>query len=96
MSRAKGFPSFSGLAAASAVLEPPVQDTPAVQAQEAAPPESGPGRISPELRRQWVSEAAYFRAERRGFRDGDPRTDWIEAEAEVDARIAALDGSPEA
>jgi hypothetical protein len=31
-----------------------------------------------------ISEAAYYRAEKRGFVGGDPTTDWREAEAEVD------------
>jgi hypothetical protein len=31
-----------------------------------------------------VAEAAYYRAQRRGFR-GDPVRDWTEAEAEIDA-----------
>lgn len=42
-------------------------------------------------RRQMIAEAAYFRAERRGFRDGDPVTDWIEAEKEVEEQLAAFD-----
>jgi hypothetical protein len=31
-----------------------------------------------------IQEAAYFRAQRRGFVGGDPVSDWLEAEAEVD------------
>ncbi|HYW03593.1 MAG TPA: DUF2934 domain-containing protein [Gammaproteobacteria bacterium] len=31
-----------------------------------------------------IAEAAYYRAERRGFDGGDPVRDWLEAEAEVD------------
>lgn len=38
-------------------------------------------------RRARVAEAAYLRAERRGFRDGDPVADWIAAEHEVDAML---------
>ena len=34
-----------------------------------------------------IAEAAYFRAERRGFRGGDPVTDWIDAEHEVDEEL---------
>jgi hypothetical protein len=34
-----------------------------------------------------IAEAAYFKAERRGFKGGDPVRDWCEAEAEVDARL---------
>jgi hypothetical protein len=34
-----------------------------------------------------IAEAAYFRAQRRGFRGGDPDRDWIEAEVEIDALL---------
>ena len=40
-----------------------------------------------EDRQQRVAEAAYFRAERRGFVGGDPVADWIEAEHEIDAEL---------
>jgi hypothetical protein len=36
-----------------------------------------------------IAEAAYFRAAQRGFNGGDPVADWIAAEAEVDALLAA-------
>jgi hypothetical protein len=42
--------------------------------------------ISPEQRRLMIAEAAYYRAQRRGFR-GDPVRDWTEAEAEIDAQL---------
>jgi predicted nucleic acid-binding Zn-ribbon protein len=38
-------------------------------------------------RQQRIAEAAYFRAERRGFVGGDPIADWIEAEHEIDAEL---------
>jgi predicted nucleic acid-binding Zn-ribbon protein len=38
-----------------------------------------------------IAEAAYFRAERRGFREGDPMTDWIEAEKEVEQRLLEIE-----
>lgn len=44
-------------------------------------------KVSPGQRQQMIAEAAYFRAERRGFRGGDAMDDWREAEAEVDARL---------
>jgi Protein of unknown function (DUF2934) len=44
---------------------------------------------SAETRLDLIREAAYFIAERRGFEEGDPLADWIAAEAEVDARLAA-------
>ena len=42
-------------------------------------------------RQQMIAEAAYFRAERRGFNGGDPVRDWYEAEAEVDAQLRDLE-----
>ena len=44
-------------------------------------------KMSDDQRRQMIAEAAYFRAERRGFSGGDSVGDWIEAEAEVDERL---------
>ena len=38
-------------------------------------------------RQEWISVAAYFRAEHRGFWDGDPLSDWLTAEAEIDAML---------
>lgn len=43
--------------------------------------------ISDEQRRQMIADAAYFRAERRGFNGGDPLLDWVEAEVEIDSRL---------
>lgn len=43
--------------------------------------------ISADERIRMISEAAYYRAEQRGFRGGDPERDWLEAEAEVDALL---------
>jgi hypothetical protein len=42
-------------------------------------------------RRQMIAEAAYLRAERRGFAPGGELEDWLAAEAEVDALLAADD-----
>jgi hypothetical protein len=47
-------------------------------------------KVTSEQRRQMIAEAAYLRAERRGF-GGDAVRDWCEAEAEVDARLRQLD-----
>jgi hypothetical protein len=77
-------------AARAATSETPVIATPAF----AAPPIAASATsttstvpkttISPEQRRRMVAEAAYYKAQRRGFR-GDPVRDWTEAEAEIDA-----------
>ena len=49
-------------------------------------------KVSSGQRRQMIAEAAYFRAEQRGFDSGDPVEDWMAAEAEVDARLKAMSG----
>jgi hypothetical protein len=36
-----------------------------------------------------IAECAYFRAERRGFDTGDPVSDWLEAEREIDAMLSS-------
>lgn len=45
------------------------------------------GRLSSEERHRLIAEAAYERAQRRGFIGGDPVTDWLEAEQDVEARL---------
>ena len=37
-----------------------------------------------------IEEAAYFRAEKRGFTGGDPTDDWFTAEVEIEESIKAL------
>lgn len=39
-------------------------------------------------REQLITEAAYHRAEARGFEPGHELEDWLAAEAEVDARLS--------
>lgn len=41
--------------------------------------------VSPLERWRMVTEAAYYRAEKRGFFGGNPMEDWLEAEKEIDA-----------
>jgi hypothetical protein len=48
--------------------------------------------IPTEERQRMIAQAAYYRAERRGFRDGNPEQDWIEAEAEIDAWLMNRQG----
>lgn len=43
--------------------------------------------VTAEERRQMIQQAAYLRAERRGFVNGDPMTDWLDAEAEINAHF---------
>ena len=51
--------------------------------------------ISEDVRRGMIAEAAYLRAERRGFSGGHEREreDWMAAEAEVDALLKAGQGT---
>lgn len=41
----------------------------------------------PEEREYLISEAAYYRAKRRGFAPGNEMEDWLQAETEVDSLI---------
>ncbi len=45
--------------------------------------------VSAEERHRLISEAAYYRAEQRGFLRGCELQDWLDSEAEVDAIIDA-------
>lgn len=64
------------------------------KAQPAAQPKARPlevqaeAQATPEELRQLISEAAYYRAKRRGFAPGHELEDWFQAEAEVMGRIA--------
>ncbi|HMJ49147.1 MAG TPA: DUF2934 domain-containing protein [Burkholderiales bacterium] len=44
---------------------------------------SGLTKIAPDERYKWIAQAAYFRAEKRGFAPGGELEDWLEAEAEI-------------
>ena len=44
-------------------------------------------KVARDERHQMIAEAAYFKAERRGFNGGDAVRDWCEAEAEIDAHL---------
>lgn len=49
-------------------------------------------------RQQRIAEAAYWRAERRGFKPGHELEDWLDAEREIDAprsRDPSLDQRPD-
>jgi hypothetical protein len=44
--------------------------------------------IDQEGRRRKVAEAAYYRAEARGFATGYELQDWLDAEAEIDRKLS--------
>lgn len=61
------------------------------RAQTAAKPKTArvsrsrkPKTPTPEERTVLIEQAAYLRAERRGFQNGSPEQDWLEAEQEID------------
>ena len=63
-------------------------------AKPAAPASTVPIRnsVSEDARRAMIAQAAYLRAERRGFAPGAELEDWMAAEAEVDALLRAGNG----
>lgn len=44
-------------------------------------------QVSAESRREMIAIAAYYRAEKRNFQDGDPVADWLTGEKEIDALL---------
>jgi hypothetical protein len=71
-------------------------EKPPVRAKSAKRAAKAPGLvINPGERHQMIALAAYYRAEQRGFMNGDPLQDWLEAEAEVAMRLRDVDaGKP--
>jgi archaellum component FlaC len=53
-----------------------------------------PQKVSEGQRKQMIAEAAYFRAERRGFNGDGFLADWLEAESEVDMRLREMEQEP--
>jgi DUF2934 family protein len=43
--------------------------------------------VAPDERRRLIAEAAYLKAESRGFQGGSPDRDWLDAESEIDAML---------
>lgn len=50
--------------------------------------------VGPEQRSALIAEAAFFRAEKRGFAPGHETEDWLAAEAEVDATLMSAKSEP--
>ena len=65
--------------------------TKAPEAEPAKPAKTATPRVTATLptaeRQRMIAEAAYYRAQRRGFAPGNPHQDWLEAEAEIDAML---------
>jgi hypothetical protein len=87
--------------AAAPVTVPPevteVSATPAPAKRVSKPKTTKPTTVAPptrtqvseDTRRAMIAEAAYLRAERRGFAPGGEHEDWMAAEREVDALLNA-------
>jgi hypothetical protein len=65
-----------------AAARPPTVAAKPKKGSSGPPPASGPG-LNVEERDRLIAQAAYFRAEKRGFAPGYELQDWVEAEAEV-------------
>jgi hypothetical protein len=50
----------------------------------------GLGIVTPEQRYRMICDAAYFRAERRGFVGGNAVQDWLDAESEIDGLLREM------
>ena len=50
--------------------------------------------VDPEQRAALIAEAAFYRAEKRGFAPGHEMDDWIAAESEVDAKLLSAKSGP--
>lgn len=67
----------------------PVQSAKIAARKRSDAPPTKPAAIAPQERQRLVATVAYFIAERRGFAPGNELDDWLQAEAEVDARMIA-------
>lgn len=70
------------------------RSAPAKGKRSASSKSTGRAAVSAEDRRAMIAEAAYLRAERRGFDPGHETEDWLAAEEEVDALLALGQGGP--
>jgi hypothetical protein len=84
-------------AKAKSVATPEPVSVPPDVTMEAMPPSQARAKraavelptVSMDTRRGMIAEAAYLRAERRGFAPGGEEEDWLAAEAEVDRLLSA-------
>jgi hypothetical protein len=50
--------------------------------------------VGPQQRAALIAQAAFIRAEKRGFSPGHEMEDWLEAESEVDAELMSARSGP--
>lgn len=60
------------------------------------PPKNVQSQDDSRVRRQCIAEAAYYKAEKRGFIPGKEYDDWLEAEREFDSQAGEYALGPEA
>jgi hypothetical protein len=85
---AKAAASASAAKAAPAPIAKPVAP-PAAAQRTPAPAASAPkAKVDAKERQRLIAEAAYYRAQKRGFAPGHEVQDWVAAEKDVDARLA--------
>ena len=75
-------------AAIPAVKKPAVKKAELVQTSSEFSP-APKSALTTEQRNAYVAVAAFHIAEQRGFTSGDPLSDWLAAEAQVDRLIAS-------
>lgn len=78
-------------AAKPAAAKPAAVKTSAVKkapTSTTARPRTAKVKVTPEQRHFMIAEAAYYRAERRGFEGGYEWQDWMDAEAEIERMIS--------
>jgi hypothetical protein len=70
--------------------EPPLAETNVLPAplEEKPVTFAGLADVTPEQRLAMIREAAYFKAEKRGFSGGNDADDWADAEREIDELLA--------
>ena len=85
--RSKESPPTPSPAVGSAARPRRRKPTEAVAAESAGG--TARAKVTAEARRGMVAEAAYLRAERRGFAPGSEVEDWLAAEREIDALLSA-------
>lgn len=80
---------------APATTRRPAETRPGVRAVGRSPVSGDTGQAgrgtTGEDRYRMIAEAAYFRAEQRGFAPGDELADWLAAELDIDALLQSYD-----
>lgn len=73
----------------------PTRRRPGTAGKRPAAEVAAPPVLTSDARRAMIAEAAYLRAERRGFVPGFEEDDWLTAEQEVDALLSARHTGPQ-